>query len=306
MKLGPSLLCFVVLSSLVVSCGKKAPPRWVEPVPPPAPTALSAVIREDAVVLGWDYPEGGAEGFTILRAASGAEFQEIAVLKEQAYIDRDFLAGVSYTYSVEAVGRRGMKSGSSNLVEASPPSDVAPPSGLSFSIRESVLDLSWERPPGDGMFNIYKSAGQEAYPIEPVNSEPIAGASFRDILSPEATVYYSVRVVEQGASGAVTRESAPLEIRVRPEDYVPSAPAGLGAAVAEGKAMLYWDENPETWVRGYRVYRAAGGGEFVTIGESRTPAFKDPEPLEGTMRYRVGALGPVSESSLSGAIAVSP
>ncbi len=276
-------------------------------MPPPAPSALRAVVREDAVVLRWDYPEGRVkEGFLVMRAAPGAEFEEIAVVKEQAYMDRDFLAGVAYAYSVAALGRRGMKSGSSNRVEASPPSGVAPPSGLSFSIHENVLDLSWERPSGDGMFNIYKSAGQDAYPIEPVNSEPLAGASFRDILSPEAAVYYAVRAVEHGASEGVTKESAPAELRVGPEDYIPSAPGGLGAAVADGKVVLYWDESPETWVRGYRVYRAADGGEFVDIGESRTPAFKDREPFKGKMRYRVSALGPVGESALSGAITVSP
>jgi hypothetical protein len=69
--------------------------------------------------------------------------------------------------------------------------------------------------------------------------------------------------------------------------------------------LLFWDENPEVWTRGYRVYRSPlENGDFLPVGTSETPAFEDTDNISGNLFYRIRALGPVNEGPSSETIAV--
>lgn len=306
-----SVLFLSLLTFLVISCGKKGPPVWVEPEEPRAPSGLTALVREDAVVLTWEHPvPKTVEEFVVLRSMAGegneeggfGEFAEIARIRDSLYVDESFRAGARARYAVAALGRDGLLSERSDTSAVAPSmARVSPPANVSFRIQGDLLEISWEYPQGEGKFNVYKRSNtQGEYLLVAYNLKPLEKTSFVDGLSPEESVYYVVRAVKEGPSPRVRGESPPSdEIRVGPEDFVPSAPTGLGAALAGGKVLLYWDENPEPWVKRYRVYRAVDSGEFVRIGESRTPAFKDPDPVREERSYRVSAVGPVSEGSLS-------
>ena len=46
----------------------------------------------------------------------------------------------------------------------------------------------------------------------------------------------------------------------------PAAPTGLVATAGNGLVQLHWNDNGESDLAGYRVYRQSGGGAFVEIG----------------------------------------
>ncbi len=58
---------------------------------------------------------------------------------------------------------------------------------------------------------------------------------------------------------------------INPVDPVPSAPTGVTAIAGDGQIIIDWDENAESDLLGYNVYRAvSGSGPFVLVAESLT------------------------------------
>lgn len=302
-------LAFLAFAALVFSCGKKGPPRWMPPEPPPPPTALSAVAREDAVILKWFYPAGEARapgGFSVLRSEDG-EFMEIGRTRDAFYVDREAGPARRRLYAVAALGpKEKLNSEPSEQVAVERPEGpdgLVRPGKPAFGILRDRVEISWKGPRENRKsryYNIYRREGAGQYPLWPLNVALLEKEGFLDSLYLDGVRCYAVRAARPGPSERVTEEG-PLseETCIGPGDYVPTVPAALEAAVSDGKVLLYWRESPEPWTRGYRIYRAEGDGEFARAGESRTPAFTDGKAPRGMLRYRVSALGPVSESAPS-------
>jgi hypothetical protein len=260
-----------------------------------APSSLGAIHREGVIILHWDYPGGKASslaGFIVMKS-SGGGFEKIASTKELSYEDTDFQIGAHYKYKVLARGLDGAVSADSNVIEAAPRPVPPPPGGLAFEVTAEGTRLSWTALPGGALYNVYKSTVPGDYSLYPLNARPLAGPLYLDGAVPEAPVYYRVRAL---LGGPLRDESAPsAQVSVAPEDFVPSRVKGLDAVRVSGGVLLYWDENPEKWVTGYRIYRASEGGAFDELGSSRTPAFTDRGAPPGRAIYMVRAIGPKEE-----------
>jgi len=288
----------ILLIFLLSSCGKKAPPALPSVEPLPGPTNMTAVHRESEIILSWSYDEKAPiKGFVIERAEDG-DFKKTTFIETgRLYRERDFKDGRLYRYRVFAKGVRGV-SGISSELDISPLPPPSRPEGVSFVIGTESLTIKWS-PPAQGLFfNIFRSAED----FRPLNKEPISETAFTDSLSPDSTVRYLVRAL----LNTPARDEGPPsdEITVTPGDFIPSNPEGLQAVLTEGGVQLFWKENPETWARGYTVYRAAEAGEFSLIGQTSTPAFLDREPRAGKSIYRVSAFGPAKEGPSSSAVEV--
>ncbi len=119
---------------------------------------------------------------------------------------------------------------------------------------------------------------------------------------------YEVQTVAPLPNGgeAVSELSQPAGIT--PEDvFPPATPGGLEASAAPASIELNWNANTDANLGGYRVYRAANGGEFTRIADSvPTPAYSDKQVEHGkTYRYQVSAVsGTGHESSRSAAFEI--
>jgi|Deesub1362A_J573_1020465.scaffolds.fasta_scaffold00004_97 hypothetical protein len=300
------LFSVLALFFLLVSCGKKEPPRLPVYEKPPAPSSLSAVHREAEIILSWHYPEesiSSIAGFLVMKSTDG-DFEDIAFVKEQSYIDKDFKTGLSYKYKVIAKSLNGLISGDSDIIEVRPLESPSPPENAGFQIMTDSVRIFWTHPAEGVLFNVYKTGKKGSYSMKPVNSSPLKEMFFIDKPDLRKDVYYTIRALW---GGTVRDESYPSEeIKISPDDFVPSEPAGLEAVVTDYGIVLMWGENPEAWVRGYRVYRAEEGKGFKPIGMSQTPAFTDREKLSGKRAYKVSAVGPVKEGLLSEPLTVTP
>lgn len=291
---------------LTLSCGKKEPPRLPVPEKPVAPSSLGAVHREGRIILHWDYPGGKASSVAefIVMKSSGGGFDKIAATKELSYEDTDFMIGAHYKYKVLARGLDGALSADSNIIEAAPRAVPPPPSGLAFEVTAEGIRLSWSAPQVGALYNVYKSTVAGDYSLYPLNARPLAETSYLDGAVPGAPVFYTVRAL---LGGPLRDEGPPsAEVSVRPEDFVPSRVKGLDAVRISGGVLLYWDENPEKWVVGYRIYRASEGGTFGEVGSSRTPAFTDRDVPPGRVLYTVRAMGPKEEGPPSETVKIEP
>lgn len=286
----------------MASCGRKEPPRPITHEKTPSPYGLKAIHRENAIILSWRYPEDklAAVEFFYVKKTPGPPAP--AKTSETLYIDDSAKPGEAYSYTVSAKTHRGSLSDYSAPVAITPSEPPPPPDKPAFIVEGDTVEISWTHAMKDALFNVYKSASSGKYPLEPLNAAPLRKTSLTDSVSPDKAFFYIVRALsaagdEGGASG---------ELEVGADTLVPLAPTGLQAFVAEDRVVLAWRENPERWVRGYKVFRAAAGGEAAEMGETRTPAFTDFGAVTQKRIYKIRAFGPVKESPFSEPVTVVP
>lgn len=287
---------------LLASCGMKGPPMLPVYEIPHVPQNIKVIQRYHTrqVILNWDYPEGKKDsvaGFAVKRSDDTGSSREV-IVKGTAFTDSHLEENRSYTYSVSAVSLNRIHGDVSESVEVAPVAGLTEPGDLAFDIGNDTVTLSWKYPDSSVSFNIY---GDEA--LAPINRDPVRELFLYVTPNPGTAVSYTVRAVKE--TNILTEGPPSDEIVIGPEDFIPSSPSGLGFAFTDSKVLLFWDENPEIWIRGYRAYRSlTEDGEFLPIGISETPAFEDKDKLSGKRFYKVSAIGPLKEGPLSEAIAV--
>lgn len=289
------VIAIALLLPLIVGCGRKAPPRWVQYETPPSPTGLKAHIKDNAATISWEYPDSKRnimEKFIIMR-----DNRQIAEQTGKSYGDAGLAKGSRHEYRIIAQGVKAKTNSkpSEPLIVANE-NNVSPPDSLAFKITNTGVELSWRYPLENAVFNIYKSAKEGDSPMMPLNPMPIQQAFYPDAADMKSPVYYIVRALIKSQDGVYTYESpASNEIVVSPGDFVPSMPSGIVAVAATDRVVITWAENPESWVTGYKIYRSSGGGAFEPVGFAQVPSFTDANPPKGALTYRVSAVGPVKE-----------
>ncbi len=297
-----STAVLVVSLLLLAACGRKAPPRLPTYERPPAPTSLEAVRREGKVLLNWDYPTRElrfVREFQVMRSG-----KVLGSAEGMVYSDWAVEPGKRYEYEVFALSTGGIISEASAQAEVEVAHVPDAPEALSAEVVDKGVKLSWIHLGEELLFNVYRSYEDPKELLRPVNREPLRETGFIDNPLMQGTVYYAVRAL----LGGPERNEGPASevVKVNPDEFVPAAPKGLKAVKAGAKVLLAWKENPEMWVRAYRIYRASGDGDYVAIGESRTPSFIDGEIPEGEVLYKVRAVGPSVEGPFSAEAIPSP
>jgi hypothetical protein len=307
---------------LSISCGKKGDPT-LKTVEKPVPVKeISAVHREDKLIISWSYPASERlkiKGFYIKKAIGDRqeaigkrqEFKNIAFLKSDVsqFVDKDFKIGQTYLYTIRVRNLEDIISDESPVITVKPLPLPEKPTGVRYSLTEDSVIIKWDKIYSETRkgvkYNIYKSYEKGKYPAFPLNNTPLIETSFSDKIEKSRTVYYTVRAL---LGTDIKGEGYPSEeLEVNPESFVPSKPVNLSYVPSEKKVYLIWDKNPETWVKGYRIYRKkASESEFKLIGESILPTFIDNEPLSIQTVYYVTAIGPKKESIPSDSVVAYP
>lgn len=314
---------FMALSVLfTASCGKKGDPTLKSFEKPQAVKDIKAVHREDELIISWSHPASEREkikGFYIEKAigngqeAIGQEYKNIVFLKNDIsqFIDKDFKTGSVYLYKIRVYSLRDVISDDSPVIKVFPMELPKPPAKLSYKTTNDSVEIRWDEARGDRQeaiglrYNIYKSYEKGKYGVSPANNIPLKEPAFKDKIETEKIVYYTVRAL---FDTGIKDEGYPSEeLKVDPATFVPLRPKKLTYVPSKQKVYLMWDENPEMWVKGYRIYRKrASEMEFKLIGESVLPAFTDNEPLSSKRDYYITAAGPKKESVPSELIEVHP
>lgn len=224
--------------------------------------------------------------------------------KTFTYQDRLQLVGqpIRLRYAIRFVNSSGQKAGFSNFFLFEPTAKIPlPPQNLKNQISAEAINIGWtapetnidgSRPPAILGYNIYRNSTAEPN-FKMLNAQPITETKYSDNFFKFGSSYkYFVRTVTVGASGQPI-ESADSEIlELKPLDtFRPSAPDNITIAATPDSISLFFAQNPENDIAGYRVYRTTDPNlpkekwEIVTPELITTNTFKDVRVKSGETYY---------------------
>ena len=282
-----------------VSCAKKGPPVAWETIVPARIGDLQATPREGRLLLTWKTPRANTDksaltnlaSFQILRSEGtlvGDECkgcgERARVIFEMKVAPEDFTPGKRmsiyfedqqprkvYVYEVVSINRRGHPSAPSNPATVYWDHPPRAPTIVRGERGDKRVDVSWEPVEGATGYNVYRRMeGEEEFPPNPLNIEPIKEDHYADLtVHNDIRYYYSVRAVRRVVKTDVEGKGSPplpvTPIKITP----PSAPVELVAIPLKEGIELNWRKNPEPDILGYNVYRRKlGEKEFNRLNES--------------------------------------
>ena len=326
--------------------------------PPAKPTNLQASAEHDSVTLTWTAStDQTVTHYAILRRNPDTDASQVFPVIESnagletSYTDGTVSASSTYIYRAKAVSPTGVSQWSGYVKAETPaapdstleptpiptptpspepvstpaPEDLAP-TGLTVSLVENKVTLSWTAPAEDAeSVDGYEILRRRPYEGETTLATLVAdtestATTYTDDAANEAGVRYAYRV--KALRGDDVSLSSNFDRIDLPADYVPDptptpepestpddlAPSGLNAALAEGGGVnLNWTAPSDDAgsVTGYEVLRAVGEGELATLvddtGNTAT-AYTDTTATEAreTYAYKVKAIRGEDRSQASG------
>ncbi len=302
-KFGTKATIFLWMLLMALSaCAKKGPPVPWDSIVPMRIVDLEAIPREGRLLLEWKTPKENTDktpltdlvSFQVLRSEGVLVGEECKgcggkpkVIYEMKVPPENFVAGKKisifiedqeprrvYVYEVVSVNKRGYPSSPSNPVTVYWDHPPAPPTMVRAERGDRKVDLSWEPVEEATGYNVYrKLEGEEEFPLNPLNREPLKAAQYTDLSVHNDIKYiYSVRAVRRVVKTEVEGKGSP-GIAVTPIKLAPpSAPTGLVAIPLKEGIELNWRRNPEPDILGYNIYRRkVGEEEFRKLNESPVP-----------------------------------
>ena len=322
--------------------------------PPAQPTNLQASAEHDSVTLTWQAStDQTVTHYAILRRHPDTDASQVFHViesnagPETGYTDGSVSASSTYIYRVKAVSPTGVSQWSGYVkadTPAAPDTTLEPtstptptpdptpapedlrPTGLTVSLVENRVTLSWAAPKEDAdsvtgyeILRRRPTEGESTLATLVADTESTA-TTYTDATANEASVRYVYRVKAlRGSEASLWSNFDRIDL---PSDYVPDppptsepestpddqAPTGLTAALAQGGGVaLSWTAPAEVAdsVTGYEVLRAAGEGELSTLaadtGNTAT-AYTDTTATEAgeTYAYQVKAIRGEERSQASG------
>jgi predicted phage tail protein len=209
--------------------------------------------------------------------------------------------GQEVFFRLRLFGKKGRDGGWSGFASLRVVEPLAGPSGLAAVATAAGVRLTWAGPvePAGLVYRVLRAVGKGApseAAVVPSREWLDAGAKYGESYS-----YWVQAVLNSGSAAAESVVSAPVSIT--PVDrFPPAAPKGLTAVAGVSSIELTWDENGETDLGGYVVYRATGDGAWARAADRLgAPSFSDRNVQPGARyRYAVSAVDQLgNESPLS-------
>jgi fibronectin type 3 domain-containing protein len=289
---------FTLVLTALTACALKTDPLIPASPRPEQVKNIKAVARDSIVFLSWPVPTKNIEGvnmqladillFRVYRAEFGRErrkarykqYVELKMAKPTpanvrngivVWSDADVKYGYTYGYRIRAMSIRGGVSNQSEEVRITPLLGPAPPKGVKALGGDSFNFITWETvttwidgSPDKGFigYNIYRGTERGIYDEPPLNKDPLTATSFKDTGAiNNRTYYYIVRSVNGQVQPWLESPNSE-EVTATPRHLTPpNRPTGLRAVPGVNRVFLSWNENKESDLAGYHVYRSTKHGK---------------------------------------------
>jgi hypothetical protein len=317
----------LLLLADTTGCGWKTPPQIPESPRSEAVKDIKAVTRDAIAFLSWPIPVKNVEGksmnpsdirlFRIERAEithdrSTPRYRFYAAIDMANpipasirngmvyWIDRNLKYDQMYGYRIRAISIRGGISAWSSEVRIAPLLSLAIPKIFVAQGGDSNNLLSWEtvttRVDGSQYngfvgYNVYRGTEKARYEDTPINGEPLRTNFYRDAAVENDKLYfYIARSVDSPTppwhESLDSNESMATPRKLTP----PGRPMGLTVVSGIDRVFLTWNENKESDLAGYYIYRSTSSGrdyERITEQLLLSTTFSDETVKAGTTFYYV-------------------
>lgn len=173
---------------------------------------------------------------------------------------------VRLRYSIRFVNSSGQRAAFSNFLLIEPAARIAgTPSELNVSVSSEALLLRWKQPeaningskPANILgYNIYRQVENANFAL--LNKTPINLPEFADkTFDFDKNYKYFVRTVSVGSNGEPVESLDSNQAEIKPKDtFAPSAPTAITLAAAPNNISIFFVQNPEKDIAGYKIYRS--------------------------------------------------
>ena len=262
---------------------------------PEAPSSLTSTAGDGTVSLDWDdNSEGDLDGYNVYRSAFRGGPHDLIVSDHTPsdYTDNSVTNGTTYYYVTSAVDTSDNESAYSNEASAAPRDTNPPaaPTNLSATPGDGTVSLDWDdndpvADPDLAGYNVYRSTTSGA-PYDQIAGGVTSSAYTNNNVTNGTTYYYVVKAVDASLneSGSSNEDSA------KPVDPTPpAAPMGLTAVALDGSVNLDWQDNAESDLASYNVYRSEtqGGPYDLLSGDLTSSNCTDNTVINDTTYYYV-------------------
>ncbi|MCK4723477.1 MAG: hypothetical protein KAT75_09235, partial [Dehalococcoidia bacterium] len=188
-------------------------------------------------------------------------------LFDEVITDSQYLiAGFRLRFDAFALGDSSEEINIDDIVITTDTIPPAAPTGLVATSGNEEISLTWNSNNETDLwgYNVYSSDNSSG-PYTQTNGTPVLTNAYTDTVYGGGTYYYVVTAVDltTNESGYSNEDSATAN------DVAPAAPTGLVATPGGEQVSLDWNDNVETDLDGYNVYRhTSSGGPYSQINGS--------------------------------------
>lgn len=278
-----------------------------------APSDLAASINNlGTATLTWTAnTELDVQGYNVYRSIGGGSYELLNeyVLFDNSYSDSSAPAGELATYHVTAVDWSGVESDAASVTATRPSDSTAPNNvtSLGATATPDGVTLTWTASTSADvvLYRVYPS-GSPLDPDDSIGSVFPNGSSSLSFFDLEGigkgAVSYCVTVVDQAgneSSGATVSISTSAVDKTAPD-----APSTITVSRDSGGTYtIDWDDNVDSDLAGYRVYRSDSVfGDYQPLTSDPIPSSQfvdDSVPVTDTAYYRVSAIDTRENESIT-------
>jgi len=288
------------------------------PMPPlanvPAPVSnLAALQRGGKIVVQLTIPALTTEGHPIkpplvvdLRIGGEPSRAPAVVTGANARYEIPAAAwtGKDAVFTARAVGSNGKASAWSAPVTV--PVLPAPPvtSAIAAASVPAGVKLTWLA--AGAHFHVLRQTGSDKDAAYALAAADVTAREWLDSSVEFGKPYtYLVQTFVPLPGGGEAQSDLPEPVSITPVAPLPGVPTGMRAVASSASVELSWDTPEGAAPAGYRLYRAAGGGEFALLAElGLAPAYSDRTVEAGkTYSYAVSAVDATGRESARSSVA---
>ena len=231
--------------------------------PPPAkPSGLTATADDSQATLGWSDPDDSTITGYQYTQDGGTNWTDIpdsahGEANAASYTVTGLTNGTEYTFAIRAANNAGAgeASDSASVTPAIPAFQPAKPTGLSASVGDGEVVLSWTDPSDSSITGYQVQQDGGAWSDIPDSDATTTSHTVTGLTN--GTEYtFAIRAANSEGNGAAA--DAVTATPVGP----PSKPTGLVARQAVGSVTLTWANPDNSDINGYAYQQKEGAGEF--------------------------------------------
>ncbi|MEI6884676.1 MAG: fibronectin type III domain-containing protein [Bacteroidota bacterium] len=264
-----------------------------------------AVPEKHAIRLSWPQPEGQSLRGILLFRSSGIDgsYIHLATLPatDTSYTDIVPLANENYWYFAVVANRFGYGMPSARVFDLVSTSTIPlPPSAPKISASKKGAEISWSGKGGVIIgYYVYRGEGYRGQ-LKQLSDivKPSASPLYLDSTALPGSAYrYAVAALGEG--NGISKLSDSVSVMLPANGNI-TVPFNLSYRIEGSGIMLFWENllNDDGMVRGYMVYRKAGGKtDFSRLTQSAlsslTNSFTDSTIMGGqTVEYAIASVDP--------------